>query len=85
MRPYPLAAYRGEMMAVRIRADGQTIICAARSAALPGDTYLDDVIHETLGRCRANSLGVLVENGIDENGADLWKFVCSEHGRLRVR
>jgi hypothetical protein len=42
-------------MAVRIRESGQ-ILCAAMHGAEPGDTYLDDVLHERL----ASGLGALV-------------------------
>jgi len=59
-------------MAVRIRADGETIVCAAKSEALPGDKYLDDGLHYRL----ASEMHVLRCVGKDENGADLWEF-CS--------
>jgi hypothetical protein len=42
-------------MAVRIRKNGQ-ILCAAMHAAEPGDTYVDDVLHERL----ASGTGALV-------------------------
>jgi len=42
-------------MAVRIRENGQ-ILCAAMHPARPGDTYLDDVVHERL----ASGTGALV-------------------------
>ncbi|KKN02893.1 hypothetical protein LCGC14_1113090 [marine sediment metagenome] len=57
-------------MAVRIRKDRKTIVCAAASLRLPGDCYLDDDVHYTL----SVDLGVLNHIGVDENGADLWAF-----------
>jgi hypothetical protein len=42
-------------LAVRIRQNGQ-ILCAAMHPAEPGDTYLDDVLHERL----AGGTGALV-------------------------
>ena len=60
-------------MAVRIRKNG-TIICAAVTEPEPGDTYLSDPVCERLCNCLPNSLHVLVAYGVDENGADLWRF-----------
>ena len=57
-------------MAVRIRADRKTIVCAAGSEFLPGDCYLDDGIHYTL----SVELRALHCIGQDKNGADLWEF-----------
>lgn len=57
-------------MAVRIRADKKTIVCAAKSEALPGDFYLGDDLHYEL----AVELRVLQCVGQDVNGADLWEF-----------
>lgn len=42
-------------MAVRIRESGQ-ILCAAMHPAEPGDTYVDDVLHERL----ASGTGALI-------------------------
>lgn len=57
-------------MAVRIRADRKTIVCAAKSEALEGDCYLDDGVHYTL----AVELKVSHCIGQDDNGTDLWEF-----------
>ena len=57
-------------MAVRIRADRKTIVCAAMSEARPGDCYLDDNIHYEL----SVELGVLCCIGKNGDGADLWEF-----------
>ena len=57
-------------MAVRIRSDRKTIVCAAKSRALKGDFYLDDGLHYILGV----EMGVLSVCGTDKNGADLWAF-----------
>ena len=57
-------------MAVRIRADKKTIICAARSVAEEGDVYIDDGLHYVLGV----QLGVLSVYGYTPDGADLWEF-----------
>lgn len=62
-------------MAVRIRTDRKTIVCAARSKALEGDCYLDDDVHYTL----AVELEVLHRIGRDDNGADLWEFYPTMH------
>lgn len=59
-------------MAVRIRADRKTIVCAAESKPRPGDCYLDDDVHHTL----SVELGILCCIGQDKEGADLWEF-CS--------
>lgn len=59
-------------MAVRIRADRKTIVCAAKSEVLPGDCYLGDNIHYIL----AVELEVLRCVGINGKGANLWEF-CS--------
>lgn len=61
-------------MAVRIRADRKTIVCAAKSAALPGDCYLDDDVHYTL----AVEYEILQCIGKDNDGADLWEFCVAE-------
>lgn len=37
-------------MALRVRKDGR-LLCAAMHPEEPGDTYLDDGIHEILGGC----------------------------------
>ena len=52
-------------MAVRIRADMKTIICAANSEAEDGDCYLDDHVHYVL----ASAMGAL-----QYVGANLWEF-----------
>ncbi len=62
------------VMAVRIRADRKTIVCAAASLQMPGDCYLDDDVHYTL----SVDLGVLVCIGADRSGADLWAFTTPE-------
>lgn len=49
-------------MSLRIRSDGR-ILCAASHPELPGDTYLDDRIHENL--C---SVGAIVTEAMDESG-----------------
>lgn len=56
------------MMAVRIREDG-TILCAAMHPALPGDTYLDDSVHQRLSA----EYGVLVSEPHERHQHDgLW-------------
>jgi hypothetical protein len=57
-------------MAVRIRKDRKTIICAARSKEEDGDIYLDDQIHYVL----SVEMQVLHSNTKDACGADLWHF-----------
>jgi len=57
-------------MAVRIRKDYKTIVCAAKSRARKGDVYLDDSIQYVLHV----EMGVLHVIGLDENGADIWRF-----------
>lgn len=57
-------------MAVRIRADRKTIVCAAKSREEPGDTYIGDGLHYVLGV----ELCVLSVYGYDNNGTDLWEF-----------
>lgn len=57
-------------MAVRIRSDRKTIICAAKSEAQEGDIYIDDGLHYAL----AVEVGVLTVYGVDKDGADLWRF-----------
>ena len=57
-------------MAVRIRKDYKTIVCAAKSRARKGDAYLDDHVHYVLSA----EMCVLHVIGRDENGADLWGF-----------
>ena len=57
-------------MAVRIRADRKTIVCAAKSREEPGDAYIDDNLHYVLGV----ELCVLSVCGYGIDGADLWKF-----------
>lgn len=61
-------------MAVRIRKDHKTIVCAAKSEPEDGDIYIDDGLHYDLGVI----MRVLSVYGLDENGADLWEF----HARL---
>jgi len=62
-------------MAVRVRVDRKTIVCAAKSKPMPGDYYFDDVVHEALG---VNGLDVLHHIGVDNNGADLWAFTNNQ-------
>ena len=57
-------------MAVRIRSDNKTIICAAKSLFEPGDVYIDDNMHYVL----STELVVLSVYGVTPEGADLWKF-----------
>ena len=57
-------------MAVKIRADNRTIVCAAKSRKRKGDCYLDDGIHYAL----SVNLKVMSVYAKDKNGADLWKF-----------
>lgn len=57
-------------MAVRIRKDLKTIVCAARSKPEDGDVYLDDNIHYIL----SVEMQVLHTNTKDACGADLWYF-----------
>ena len=68
-------------MAVRIRKDRQTIVCAAASLRMPGDCYLDDDVHYTL----SVDLGVLACIGTDGNGADLWAFTGTNHDKMLAR
>jgi len=57
-------------MAVRVRANRKTIVCAAMSEREPGDCYLDDSIHYVL----SVELGALCCIGKNSDGADLWAF-----------
>lgn len=57
-------------MAVRIRKDKKTIVCAAKSEPEAGDVYIDDGLHYTLGV----ELFVMSVYRQDVNGADLWEF-----------
>ncbi len=57
-------------MALRIRKDRKTIVCAAENPKELGDCYLDDVVHHTL----ANDLKVL---HTDDEG-DTWYFQAPE-------
>jgi hypothetical protein len=57
-------------MAVRIRRDKKTIVCAAKSDQQPGDSYIDDGLHYVLGV----ELCVLSVCGCLPNGAELWEF-----------
>ena len=57
-------------MAVRIREDRKTIVCAAKSEPKDGDKYIGDSLHYVLGV----ELCVMSVCGRDENGADLWEF-----------
>ena len=57
-------------MAVRVRKDRKTIVCAAKSKQLDGDFYIDDTLHYLLGI----ELCVMSVCGHDDNGADLWEF-----------
>ena len=60
-------------MAVRIRADRKTIVCAAMSDAEDGDCYLDDDVHQTL----FVDLGVMRCIG---DGGGLWEFCAPGTG-----
>jgi len=68
-------------MAVRIRANRKTIICAAKSPPLPGDCYLDDDVHYTL----AVELDLLHWTGRADSGADLWGWSKKESIRSDLR
>ena len=57
-------------MAVRIRMDNKTIICAAKSEAIAGDLYVDDNLHYAL----AVNMRVLSVCGLTVTGAELWEF-----------
>ncbi len=57
-------------MAIRIRKNRKTIVCAAKSRKRKGDCYLDDDVHYVL----SVELKVLKHIGQDKTGADLWKF-----------
>ena len=57
-------------MAVRIRKDRKTIVCAAESKPMDGDQYIDDGLHYTLGV----ELCVMSVFARDDKGADLWEF-----------
>ena len=57
-------------MSLRIRKNNNLIVCAAKSKKLPGDRYLDDNAHYTLGV----ELLVLSVKGILKNGAEVWEF-----------
>lgn len=67
-------------MAVRIRKDCETILCAAKSKEMEGDCYLDDSVHYTL----AVDMKILhteppypderAAHHCDENGAEYWHF-----------
>lgn len=57
-------------MAIRVRKDNKTIVCAAKSEPMDGDFYIDDRYHYVLGV----ELLVLTVCGLDENGAELWEF-----------
>lgn len=61
-------------MAVRIRKDRKTIVCAADAPEREGDCYLDDGVHYTL----SVQMNVLQCVGKDENGADLWEFLLEK-------
>lgn len=54
-------------MAVRIRKDRKTIICAAKSKPEEGDCYLDDDVHYTL----AVEMKILRSH---RNEGDTWYF-----------
>jgi len=56
-------------MAVRIRAGGSPIVCAAMHPELPGDTYVDDSLHYRL----SVEYGVLVAEPMEKHQHDgLW-------------
>ncbi len=59
-----------KIMAVRIRKDRKTIVCAAKSRKRKGDCYLNDDVHYVL-HIEMKVLRWLRE---DEKGADLWEF-----------
>ena len=64
-------------MAVRIRADRETIVCAAMSDAKPGDCYLDDDVHQTL----FVDLGMMRCLGA---GGGSWEF-CAPGARFKSK
>lgn len=57
-------------MAVRIRADNKTIVCAAKSKEMPGDLYINDSLHY----CLSAEMKVLSVCDYDDNYAELWEF-----------
>ena len=57
-------------MAVRIRANNKTIVCAAKSYECVNDTYIYDELHYVL----STELCVLSVCGYTQNGAELWEF-----------
>jgi len=59
-----------KIMAVRIRKDMKTIVCAAKSKRQKGDIYIDDGLHYIL----SVEMGVLSTNKKDNNNADIWEF-----------
>lgn len=54
-------------MALRIRRDKKTIVCAAKSKPEDGDCYLDDCVHYVL----AVEMGILHSNN---DKGDTWYF-----------
>lgn len=57
-------------MAVRIRKDLKTIVCAAKSRARKTDVYIDDGLHYML----SVEMKVMSCKGKDSRGAHLWEF-----------
>lgn len=58
-------------MALRIRKDRKTIVCAAKSKPEEGDCYIDDSVHYVL----AVEIGILHSH---TNEGDTWYFDLSE-------
>lgn len=67
-------------MAVRIRKDNKTILCAAKSEAVEGDTYIDDQIHYILGA----EMRVMSVYGYTPDGCDLWEFHSPISGEEKI-
>jgi hypothetical protein len=67
-------------MAVRIRKDG-SIVCAAITSEVPGDTYLDDTVHHEL-----SSRGLLVSEPEPEhsNNGGLWWWSGNIPCRVKI-
>lgn len=67
-------------MAVRIRKDKKTIVCAAKSGEKEGDVYLNDSVQYALHV----DMKILCWRGLDKNGADLWEF-DTENGKEKYK
>ncbi len=65
-------------MAIRWRSDGR-LLCAAKSEAKPGDTYIDDRLHYQLS---VVSRAILADT--NHENSRRWYWVHDEHGFLRA-